>query len=515
MKKLPIGISTFSKIREDGYCYADKTRFIAQLATNGTYFFLSRPRRFGKSLFIDTLKEAFSCNKKLFEGLALEKNWNWEKPSPVISISFGGGVIKNREELDKKIHSLLDDQFQKFEEQNQKELISDRFADLIQKMHFQAGATVTVLIDEYDKPILDNITAPDIAREIREGLKNFYSVIKDSDAHVRFCFLTGVSKFSKVSLFSGLNNLQDISLDSRYSTLCGYTQHELETVFSEHLPGVDLVELKRWYDGYNFDGESIYNPYDILLYLDKREFKNYWFETGTPTFLIDLLGRRHFLSPDLENLLAGDALLGSFDVDQIEPETLLFQTGYLTIKEKQQIGGAIMYELAFPNLEVKMSLTDHILANLSGAPAVKDKTRSALFKALMQGAPEGFRPIFHSFFASIPHDWYRKNELSGYEGYYASIFYCYFTALGLEVIAEDTTNKGRLDMRVTLGNRIYIFEFKVVELTPAGLPLAQLKNKRYHEKYVTQGSEIFLIGIEFSKVDRNIVSFEYEKIGTV
>lgn len=509
MKKLPIGISTFSQIREEGYCYVDKTGFVNKLAEGGKYFFISRPRRFGKSLFIDTLREAFSCNKKLFTGLALENVWNWERPYPVIHISFGGGVIKSRTELDTDILFQLS----RISDQEGLKTGNDRtnllFRELITSLSGKYHEKVVILIDEYDKPILDNITNPDAAREIREGLKNFYSVIKDSDAYVQFCLLTGVSKFSKVSLFSGLNNLQDITLDARYGTLCGYTQSDLETVFAEHLPGVDLAGLKCWYNGYCFDGESVYNPFDVLLYLDQREFKNYWFETGTPTFLIDLLGRRQFLAPDLEKLVAGDALIGSFDVDQIEPETLLFQTGYLTIKEKQQVGGAIMYELSFPNLEVKMSLTDHILASLSGAPAAKDKMRHALYQALLQGEPDVLRPIFQSFFSSIPHDWYRKNELAGYEGYYASIFYCYFTALGLDVLAEDATNKGRLDMRVKLGKRIFIFEFKVVELVPEGNALAQLQHKRYHEKYVNDGCEIFLIGVEFSKADRNIVKYEW------
>lgn len=509
MKKLPLGISTFSQIREEGYCYADKTGFVSKLADSGKYFFISRPRRFGKSLFIDTLREAFSCNKKLFIGLALENTWNWERPYPIIHISFGGGVIKCRSELDTDILFQL----RKISEQESLKTGNDRtnllFRELILELYKKYHEKVVILVDEYDKPILDNITNPDAAREIREGLKNLYSVIKDSDEFVQFCLLTGVSKFSKVSLFSGLNNLQDLTLDSRYATLCGYTQSDIETVFAQHLPGVDLAELKRWYNGYCFDGELVYNPFDVLLYLDRREFKNYWFETGTPTFMIDLLRERQFLAPDLEKLVAGDALIGSFDVDQIEPETLMFQTGYLTIKEKQQVGGAIMYELSFPNLEVKMSLTDRILASLSGAPAAKDKMRHALYQALVKGDPDALRPIFQSFFAAIPHDWYRKNELSGYEGYYASIFYCYFTALGLDVLAEDATNKGRLDMRVKVNKLVYIFEFKVVEMTGEGNALAQLQHRKYHEKYVNDGCKIFLIGVEFSKTDRNIARFEW------
>ncbi len=509
MKKLPIGISTFSQIREEGYCYADKTGFVGKLVESGKYFFISRPRRFGKSLFIDTLREAFSCNKKLFAGLALENIWNWERPFPIIHISFGGGVLKDRAALDNGIFEKLREITQKEQLNLENTSANGQFRELILELHKKYHERVVVLIDEYDKPILDNITHPEAAREMREGLKNFYSVIKDSDAFIKFCLLTGVSKFSKVSLFSGLNNLQDITLDSRYATLCGYTQSDLETVFIEHLPGVDLAELKRWYNGYCFVGESVYNPFDILLYLDQREFKNYWFETGTPTFLIDLLAQKFFSIPRLERLVAGEALLGTFDVDQITVEALMFQTGYLTIRDQQLLGGAILYNLEYPNLEVKMSLTDYLLGYLSNSPGERDQNKVALYQALYQGAPDLFREIFFAFFASIPHDWYRKNELSGYEGYYASIFYCYFTALGLDVLAEDATNKGRLDMRVRLDNRIFIFEFKVVELVPAGNALAQLQQKRYHEKYANDGCEIFLIGVEFSKTDRNIVKYEW------
>ncbi|MFZ2959575.1 MAG: AAA family ATPase [Candidatus Ozemobacteraceae bacterium] len=512
MKKLPIGISTFSQIREEGYCYADKTGFVSKLADAGKYYFLSRPRRFGKSLFIDTLLEAFSCNKKLFEGLVLEKNWNWEKPYPVINISFGGGIISDRGDLDIKIHALLDSLFQKFDEKNEKELISDRFFDLIQKLHGTKGEKVVILIDEYDKPLLDNITRPDVAREVRECLKNFYSVIKEADAHVKFCFLTGVSKFSKVSLFSGLNNLEDITLNPEFATLCGYTEQDMQSVFEEYLPGLDLLKMKKWYNGYNFLGDSVYNPFDILLFLKNREFRNYWFETGTPTFLIDLVVKKQFPVPRLESMVSDDSLMNSFDLDCIELENLMFQTGYLTIKEVRHMAGEMMYTLIYPNLEVKKSLTDRLLNYLCGAPSEKSIGKVNLFEALNEGNIERLRDVFHAFFASIPHDWYRKNELAGYEGYYASIFYCYFTALGLDVIAEDATNKGKIDMRVKLDHRTFIFEFKVVELTPAGKPLVQLKKMKYHEKYVTPGTDIFLIGIEFSKVDRNLVSYEYEKI---
>jgi len=277
----------------------------------------------------------------------------------------------------------------------------------------------------------------------------------------------------------------------------------------EHLQDLDRKEVKHWYNGYSFLGEPVYNPFDVLLLLKNREFKNYWFETGTPTFLVDLITKKQFSIPRLESMVSDDSLMNSFDLDCIELENLMFQTGYLTIKEVRQMAGEMVYTLVYPNLEVKKSLTDRLLNYLSGAPSEKSIGKVNLFEALNVGNIDQLRDVFHAFFASIPHDWYRKNELSGYEGYYASIFYCYFTALGLDVIAEDTTNKGRLDMRVKLDNRIFIFEFKVVELVPEGNALAQLLQKRYHEKYLNEGCEIFLIGVEFSKTDRNIVKYEW------
>ncbi len=516
MKKLPIGISTFSKIREGGYCYADKTGLISKLTASGTYFFISRPRRFGKSLFIDTLREAFSCNKKLFNGLALENDWNWEKPYPVIHISFGGGVLKSRDRLDNGIFEKLNEITENERIKLENTTTNGQFRELILKLNKKYNEKVVILIDEYDKPILDNITNSDVAHEMRDGLKNLYSVIKDSDEFVHFCLLTGVSKFSKVSLFSGLNNLQDLTLDSRYATLCGYTQSDIETVFSEHLPDVDLAELKRWYNGYSFLGERVYNPFDVLLYLDRREFKNYWFETGTPTFLIDLLREKQFFMPDLENLRASEAILSTFDVDDIAPEALLFQTGYLTIKEMVQVGAQRTYDLTYPNLEVRSSLTDHLLESFAKNTQQKRRNLDKLYALLQEGKVEPLEALFTSFFASIPYDWYRKNQLAGYEGYYASIFYTYFSALGLDLIAEDITSQGRIDLTVKVPGLIYLFEFKVKgHCSDDNQALKQLIEKKYHEKYSGSADTIFLIGIEFDPETRNITSFDWQKAPAV
>lgn len=514
MKKLPIGISTLKEIVQEGYAYVDKSEIVFQLTESGKYYFLSRPRRFGKSLFIDTLKEAFEGNRNLFRGLWLHDHWDWEKKHPVIQISFGGGVVRNREELDYRIVDIL--------YRNQKKLgitcrdpedIPGCFGELIRNSAEKFGLRAVVLVDEYDKPILDNISDPAAALEIREGLKNLYSVIKDSDAWVQFAFLTGVSKFSKVSLFSGLNNLRDITLVPKYATICGYTELELKTVFARHLKDKPIDEIRKWYNGYSWLGERVYNPFSILNYLEDGGFGNYWFESGTPAFLVELFKKKRYYIPDIENMEASESIIGAFDVDFVEPENLLFQTGYLTVEHEFRVAGKMFYKLRYPNMEVKSSLSDYILKRYSPDPVLKDKTQLRIFQALEKNDLDALDQSFQTLFSGIPHDWYRKNKLSDYEGYYASVFYCYFKALGLDVTAEDTTSHGRIDMTVKLDNRVFIFEFKVTDIdkTP-GTALEQIRKKGYADKYRAQHSDIYLIGMEFDRNERNIVGFEWEYV---
>jgi hypothetical protein len=513
MKKLPIGIQSFDKIRSDDFYYVDKTHYVHELTQKGQYYFLSRPRRFGKSLFLDTLKQAFAGKKEYFSGLFLEHHWDWDVCYPVINLSFGTGVVDNRSELDNSIFSMLREQTNLHGLTLEETAIPFKFRELIIKLHDQHQQKVVILIDEYDKPILDNIENLNIAREIREGLKNFYSVIKDCDQYLKFVFLTGISKFSKVSLFSVLNNLEDITLDPDYATICGYSHDELSATFADRLLGVDIQKLRLWYDGYNFMGDHVYNPFDILLFLKHHQFQNYWFETGTPTFLIKLLIKRQYPIPKIERIVATDQLLGSFDVQQIEVETLLFQTGYLTIGSVRKVFDSSVYTMVYPNYEVKRSLTDFILGYLTHNIQAREENKLSLLDILMTPDMDRLRDLFHSFFASIPHDWYRKNQIAKYEGYYASVFYCYFTALGLDVTAEDTTNHGRIDLTVKLERRVFILEFKVVDMnTGKNSALKQIKEKAYHEKYRAEADELYLIGVEFNRKDRNIVRFEYEKM---
>ena len=515
-RKLPIGLQSLAKLRGEDHYYVDKSGMAIDLIESGTYFFLSRPRRFGKSLLVDTFKELFEGNRPLFEGLAAETRWDWSKRHPVIRISFGIGVLQDRSELDRRIRSNLRDNRAALDLPRPDDIdpadTSDDLASLIQQARRQHGAGVVVLVDEYDKPILDNLDDPATAREMRDGLRSLYSVLKDADAHLKFVFLTGVSKFSKVSLFSGLNNLRDITLDARWSALCGYTDDDLDTVFAPELPGLDREEIRRWYNGYNWRGTSVYNPFDVLLLFDSREFRPYWFETGTPTFLVNLLTERRMHTPDLGRIVASEALLSSFDVGAIQPEALLFQAGYLTIDQVHAIPGRLEFTLKYPNQEVQASLNDSLLKRLTGDAAVSEPQVSRLWRVLQAGDVAALRGLFHAFFASIPHDWYRNSPMAQFEGYWASIFYSHFAALGLDIRVEDSTNKGRIDMTVLTGGAVWVFEFKVVELVPQGQALAQIRDRGYADKYRDRGEPIHLIGVEFSRTDRNIVGFEVESL---
>ncbi|TYT76312.1 ATP-binding protein [Desulfobotulus mexicanus] len=515
MKKLPIGIQSFEKIRENPgeYYYVDKSSFVKELCLQGGgYYFLSRPRRFGKSLFLDTLRQAFLGKKEYFKGLFLENNWDWNTSYPVIRISFGSGVFRSLEELKEAQEEILvrncrDNGVSLPEAPS----LRGKFLDLIEKLHKTTQQPVVVLVDEYDKPILDCIENKELAVKIREELKNLYSVFKDADAHLKFVFITGVSKFSKVSLFSGLNNLNDITLDARYSHICGYTHDEVEEVFQDQMISVNREKFRAWYNGYAWLGEKVYNPFDVLLFFDKKEFQPYWFETATPTFLIQLMGKQQYFVPSMEDIVLGRELIGSLDVDMIYVENLLFQTGYLTIKEKMPGEGMIRFRMGYPNLEVKYSLTNYFLNYLVQDYRKKEIIRSSLYTCFEQENPEAMKDLFQSFFASIPHDWYRKNQLAGYEGYYASIFYCYFAASGFDVKAEDATSHGRMDMSVFYKDTVYIFEFKVIENSTKGSAMEQLHKKQYHRKYAKEGTCIYLIAVEFSEKERNIKNFTVEK----
>ena len=519
-RRLPIGIQTFCKIREQDCYYVDKTAYIRRLLDEGTHYFLSRPRRFGKSLFLDTLKEVFESNESLFAGLYIYDRWDWSVRHPVLRLDFSSGNYQGPDDLRKEVTAQLNALEDEAEVVPRDSEVPARFRHLMKVLHERSGQRVAVLVDEYDKPILDALEVPEIARANRDFLRGLYSTVKFADAHIRFTFITGVSKFSKVSLFSGLNNLRDITLDPRYSALCGYTEADLDAVFAPELPGLDRDQIRDSYNGYRWawtsaaetrGDEKVYNPFDILLLFDSRQFRAHWFETGTPKFLVETLFKRRVSSLALDEMVGSDELLSTFDVDDIATEALLFQTGYLTITDAEDLGSERLYRLGYPNREVRQSLNRSLLRYL-----VRDATRQMansvrLYRLLEANDFAGLETLFHAFFASIPYEWYTNNDIAHYEGYYASVFYSYFAGLGLDIAVEDSSSHGRLDMAVLFNGRVYLFEFKVVELASAGAAMAQLQERRYADKYRALGQPIYLIAVEFSKDERNVAAFDVER----
>ena len=513
-RKLPIGIQTFRRIREEGFYYVDKTAWARRLVHDaGAHYFLSRPRRFGKSLFVDTLKELYEGSEELFRGLAVHDGWDWSKRHPVVRLDFSSGDFANADEL----HRNLMQQFDTIEREHGMESGYDtprgRFLQVLWEMHHRTGRRVVVLVDEYDKPILDAIDDPETATLNRRRLRGLLGTIKFADAHVELTFITGVSKFSKVSLFSDLNNLIDLTLNPAYAAVCGYTESDLDSVFAPELHGLDRDAIRAWYNGYHWrGGERVYNPYAILNLFATREFEAHWFETATPRFLIDTLIRRGFAAPDLERVYARAALLSSFDVEAIAPEALLFQTGYLTIVDEQDDDGYRQYRLGYPNREVRRGLNESLLDAL--APhwrhAASAGAGDTLRRLLAARDWAGLEALFRALLAGIPHDWHRRNDIARYEGYWASVFYAFFQASLDGVSVEDATSRGRMDLAVVSPGTAWLFEFKVAERAEAGAALAQLKERSYADKHHAAGRAVHLIGVEISAEQRSIAAFDVE-----
>ena len=383
------------------------------------------------------------------------------------------------------------------------------FKELIENTYEKHNQKVVILIDEYDKAILDNLDQMEVAKENREIIKGLYTIIKGCDEYIKFVFLTGVSKFSKASIFSGLNMLKDISLDKKYGNICGYTQTNIENEFMPYLQGVDLEKLKLWYNGYNFLKDDVYNPFDLLLFIDSEFiYKNYWFTTGTPTFLIKLIEQNNYFIPKLSNIAINDKLLDSFDIDNLDLEIILYQAGYLTI-DKMEINEDedIIYHLRLPNKEVRSSLSQFIITSL-----YKDKTfiRSDISKALRSSNFKDLEKSLKLVFASLPYTNFTNNNIEIYEGFYASVIYTYLQSSGINIIGEDITNQGRIDLSVFMENKIYIIEFKMNTNTKNALE--QIKEKGYAHKYMKDDKDIYLVGIGFDRESRNVCGFEWEQV---
>ncbi len=468
-------------------------------------FFYPVPVALGKVFFLTTLKEIFEGNKNLFKGLYIYDKYDFVK-YPVIRITWQGDLY-SEQSISNLLQEILIDNETALDVDVRNDLNpSLRFSRLIKQSYEKYGKPVVILIDEYDKPILDNITDAKMCLYARNMLKGLYEHIKYNDEYIKFAFLTGVSKFAKVTIFSGLNNLSDISLVPQYGNICGYTQADIEAHFLPYMEGIDLHDIKQWYDGYNFLKDNVYNPFDILKFCTEGKlFRNYWFESGTPTFLIKLIQEKQFFPPDLQNIKVGEEILQSFDIDNIELPVLLYQTGYLTIKEAITVRGGLYYRLRIPNFEVQKSLNEEILNTLTSSVTEKIKMQDNLYFALEQADLEIFKKHLISVFAHIPYHNYTNNYIAQYEGFYASVIYTYLYSLNMPFVAEDCTNQGRIDMSIVVENNVYIIEFKMGE----GDGIAQIMEKKYYEKYQNQGKTIYLIGVNFDKEERNISGFAY------
>jgi hypothetical protein len=507
MKNLPIGIQSFEDLRKNDYIYIDKTQDIHRLIATGKIYFLSRPRRFGKSLLISTLEAVFRGRKELFEGLFIFDKWDWTQRNPVIRIDFSGLSHRTTEALTNSLSDLVKTTASRNKIVLESTELPDKFRELIAQLHESTGQKVVVLVDEYDKPITDHLSDPETMKSNQKILHDFYQVLKAADEHIRFVFMTGVSKFSGLSIFSALNSLNDITLNYKYASICGYTQEELECNFTEYLDDVAqylsmnkeelLNEIRLRYNGYSWDGKTtVYNPFSILLFFDNREFDNYWFRTGTPTFLINMLKSRNQIKPVLSPIIADTIAFNSYDPLNIGEIPLLFQTGYLTIKQKILVNNEPQYTLDLPNWEVRFAFMNYLLSAYSDYPV---EQVSPLLYILQQQLRDhdaaGFEQNLRLLFAHIPYELHIKSE-----AYYHSLFLLLMKMLGFDIHGEVTTNIGRIDAVWHQPELTVVAEIKYGVGKDADSllneALSQIRDRRYYEKYLDK--KVIRLGIAFT-----------------
>jgi len=514
IRELPIGIQDFEKLRRDNCLYVDKTQFVYQLTRTSRPYFLGRPRRFGKSLFISTLKAYFEGKRELFEGLKLaELEKNWIK-YPVIYMDFNVGLLTRAENVANKIKKQLEELTVLWDNNCDYADLAIKFEAVIKAAYEQTGQKVVVLVDEYDKPLINTIDDPTANKEIRTLLKSFYGVLKSTDAYLRFVFLTGVTKFSKVSVFSDLNHLTDISLSEKYADICGISETELLQNFQPEIQALAdkrkltyneaFAKLKKLYDGYHFakESEDIYNPFSVLNTFGSLDFDYYWFKTGTPTFLVNILRKQNFDIRKFENdVLIDTVSIMDYRVENQNLVPLLYQSGYLTIKEYKQSKDAFV--LGFPNEEVKYGFLKELL------PAfVQDPIQTGNFSVIefMQQIEDddidGFMTSLKAFFAAIPYNAIKQKHRD--EQYYQHVFYLLFTLMGQFADTEVKNNKGRADAVVKTADSIYVFEFKMDNNATAEDALKQINGKDYDIPYTTDHRKVVKIGVEFSQKEKGV-----------
>ena len=508
--KLPIGIQDFRKIREGGLLYIDKTKQIHSILEGGDYFFLSRPRRFGKSLLLSTMRALYEGKKELFKGLWIEDKWDWDRQYPVIHIQFASQGIRTLG-LEEAITTMIN-HLAKYELNVDLESKSydTQFKELIYKVAKKSPTgKAVILIDEYDKPIIDYFDDLPQAKENRQVLKNFYSVLKDSDPYLELVFITGVSRFAKTSIFSDLNNLQNLTMDFAAVDLTGITYQEVETHFKKRLEEFAgrkqcsydemVAELKYWYNGYSWDGETmVYNPFSLLSYMRSGQFSNYWFETGTPTFLVKAMQERNLYKIDKTE--APDSVLDGYDLENINTLTILFQAGYLTVSKKFEFG---IYELGYPNNEVRMSLEERLLNAYAHDDLGKGRVQALhISKALQKGDIEEMVRIVNTVFSTIPSNLWQKDN----EAFYHALIHLTFSLVGVFVQSEINSSNGRLDAKVETDDTIYILEFKLDKTAEAALE--QIREKQYFQPYLNSDKQRVGIGVNFSTATKEVEGFK-------
>jgi hypothetical protein len=512
--KYPIGIQNFEKVRDDGYVYVDKTALIYQLADTGSYYFLSRPRRFGKSLLISTMAAYFSGKRELFKGLAIDKLEQKWTQYPILHLDLNTAKYDTKESLDEVLNMKLLEWESVYGVGAGETSLSLRFLGIVKRACEKTGERVVILVDEYDKPMLQAINNEALTNEYRDTLKAFYSVLKTQDGYIKFAFLTGVTKFGKVSVFSDLNNLNDISMDKRYIDICGITEKELHAYFDEDVVRLGMLykqstdtcyaKLKEQYDGYHFEADTIglYNPFSILNVLSKQKFSDYWFETGTPSYLVQLLKDADYELPDLTQEHITADVLNSIDSMSQNPIPVIYQSGYLTIKDYDE--EFRMYELGFPNKEVENGFMNYLLPYYT---PVK-KTDTAFFIAsfvddVRKGRPEEFMKRMATMFSRTDYQIVGDAEL-----YFQNAFYLIITMMGFYTDVERTTSEGRIDMTVETKDYIYIFEFKL-DGTPEEA-LRQIEDKGYAKPFAMDPRRLYRIGVNFSSEKRGIDEWKIE-----
>jgi len=520
MKELPLGISAFEIIKQRNCLYVDKTEHIHRLVSSGTVYFLSRPRRFGKSLLVSTLKCLFQGRKELFEGLWIASHGAWEwQPHPIVLLDFNEIPHNSPEQLARGLATRLRQIAAEHDISLQPNDLEWEFNQLILALFQKTQQPVVVLIDEYDKPLIDHLGRGEqgmtIAKANRDILKTFFGVLKGATVStaLRFVLLTGVSRFSRVSIFSELNNLYDLSMSAPYADMLGYTQAELERDFQPHLeqlaqtlgwPMAQLMaKLEQQYNGYRFSERNIkvYNPFSILNALVDLAIKNYWFVSGTPTFLVNLLREKQFHVADIEQIEVTPSVFTTFDLDNLKSEALLFQTGYVTIKDVQEE----LYILGYPNQEVKVSFSESLLQSFfNGVDNGLSSHVWRLLKYLRGEEFERFIASVQTIFATIPYDIQTKRD----EAYYHTLFYLMIAASGGEARSSVLTNRGRIDLVILFKDKVYILEFKCNQ--SAAIALQQIKDKGYAEAYRGGERKIILMGLNFSTEERNLVEWAVE-----